>query len=133
MLMMKAKLLAAPILSAPWQEMVPVAVICGTVGLSGIAYVALVARRMRAQTIYRLVFEDWLFHVLLPLAAYAMLGGSAFAALSHTRAALFVIGSAALLLLFVGIHNAWDIVTHLVFVKGLGQHEEEKEEEEQNR
>jgi hypothetical protein len=30
---------------------------------------------------------------------------------------MFVIGAAALLLLFVGIHNAWDTVTHLVFVR----------------
>ena len=30
---------------------------------------------------------------------------------SHTRPALFVVGAATLLLLFVGIHNAWDAVT----------------------
>jgi len=28
-------------------------------------------------------------------------------------ACLFVIGAAALLLLFIGIHNAWDTVTYL--------------------
>jgi VIT1/CCC1 family predicted Fe2+/Mn2+ transporter len=30
--------------------------------------------------------------------------------------ALFAIGAAVLLLLFVGIHNAWDAVTYHVFV-----------------
>jgi hypothetical protein len=81
---------------------------------------------MRAQTAYRPVFEDWLFHVLLPLAAYAMLAGSAVAAQPYTRPALFLAGAAALLLLFVGIHNAWDTVTHLVFVQSRRQREDER-------
>ena len=110
-------LLLSAVISAPWYGIGAVAVLWGLVGLCGIAYVAIVARRMRTQTIYRPVFEDWLFHVLLPFAAYAMLAGSAFAARSHARPALFLVGAAALLLLFDGIHNAWDTVTHLVFVR----------------
>jgi len=74
-----------------------------------------VARRMRAQTVYQPEFEDWLFHVLLPLAAYAILALSAFAAPSHAHGALFGVGAAALLLLFIGIHNAWDSVAYRVF------------------
>jgi len=35
----------------------------------------------------------------------------------HERDALFGVGAAALLLLFTGIHNAWDTVTYLVLVK----------------
>jgi hypothetical protein len=31
--------------------------------------------------------------------------------------------AAALLRLFIGIHNAWDTVTHLVFVRKRKQHE----------
>jgi hypothetical protein len=30
---------------------------------------------------------------------------------------MFAVGGAALLLLFIGIHNAWDTVTFHVFVK----------------
>ncbi len=56
-------------------------------------------------------FEDWLFHVLLPLAAYVTLAGSAYAARSNVGGAHFGIGAAALLLPFMGIHNAWDAVT----------------------
>jgi hypothetical protein len=72
---------------------------------------------MRVQTVYQPEFEDWLFHAVLPLAAYAMLALSAFAAPSHTREALFGVGAAALLLLFIGIHNAWDAVAYHVFVR----------------
>jgi hypothetical protein len=70
---------------------------------------------MRVQTTYRPEFEDWLFHALLPGAAYVMLALSAFAAPAHTREALFAVGGATLLLLFVGIHNAWDSVAYHVF------------------
>jgi hypothetical protein len=114
-------LLLSAVASAPWRGIVTVAVLWGLVGLGGIVYSVVVARRMRAQTVYKPVFEDWVFHVLLPLAAYATLAGSAFAAHSHARPALFIVGGAALLLLFVGIHNAWDTVTHLVFFQKRGK------------
>jgi hypothetical protein len=119
-------LLLSALLSAPWGGIGAVALVWGLLGLGGIAYSLIVARRMRAQTVYKPVFEDWLFHVLLPLSAYAMLAGSAFASRSSARAALFIVGAAALLLLFVGIHNAWDTVMHLVFVEGRGKREAER-------
>jgi hypothetical protein len=101
---------------APWQSITPAAVLWGIAGLSGTAYAIVVARRMRAQSAYQPEFEDWLFHVLLPFAAYAVLALSAFAAPSHTRESLFGVGAAALLLLFVGIHNAWDAVAYHVLI-----------------
>jgi hypothetical protein len=71
------------------------------------------------------VFEDWLFHVLLPCAAYAMLAVSAYVAYSYVRPALFLVG-AAVLLLFIGIHNAWDAVTYHVFVRRREQRKVER-------
>jgi hypothetical protein len=110
-----AVLLLSAVLSAPWQEVTFVAAILGLMGLIGVMYIIIVARKMRIQTAYEPEFGDWLYYSLLPLAAYAMLALSAFTALSLTHEALFGIGAAALLLLFVGIHNAWDSVTYLVF------------------
>jgi hypothetical protein len=120
-------LLLSAIISAPWGGIGAVALLWGGVGLSGIAYAVVVARRMRAQTVYKPVFVDWLFHVLLPLASYAMLAGSAFAARSYARTALFIVGASVLLLLFTGIHNAWDTVMHLVFVEGRGKQKAERD------
>jgi hypothetical protein len=120
-------LLLSAIINAPWDGVGAVALLWGGVGLSGIVYSVVVARRMRAQTAYQPVFEDWLFHVLLPLAAYTILAGSAFAARSHARTALFLVGAAALMLLFTGIHNAWDTVMHLVFVESQGKREAERD------
>jgi hypothetical protein len=107
----------AGILSAPWDGIGPPTFLCGLVGLGGIVYVAIVTRRMRRQTAYQPEFEDWLFHVLLPLASYCMLAAAPYAAGGHLREALFGVGGAVLLLLFIGIHNAWDAVTYHVFVK----------------
>ena len=111
-------LLLSAVVRAPWSAIVPVAALWGLLGLAGTIYSIVVARRMRRQTYYRPVFEDWSFHVLLPLAAYAMLALCALAAPLHERGALFGVGAAALLLLFSGIHNAWDTVAYYVFVHG---------------
>jgi hypothetical protein len=110
-----AVLLLSALVRVPWQAIIPASVLWTLIGLSGMAYSIVVTRRVRAQGAYRPVLEDWLFHVLLPLAAYTMLAVSGFAALSYTHEALFGIGTAALLLLFTGIHNAWDTVAfHVV-------------------
>ena len=110
-------LLLSAIASAPWKEIIIVSFLWGLVGVCGVVYVVVVARRMRVQSAYQPVFEDWLFHVLLPFAAYAVLALSAYAAHSYARPALFLVGATALLLLFIGIHNAWDTVTYHVFVR----------------
>lgn len=119
-------LFLSAILSVPWSGLATVAVLWGLVGLCGIVYSVIVARRLRLQTTYKPVFEDWLFHVLLPFAAYATLVASACAARSHARPALFLVAAAALLLLFIGIHNAWDAVTYHVFVRKREQREAEQ-------
>jgi hypothetical protein len=110
-------LLLSTLVSAPWQGVAIVAVLWGILGIVGVVYALVVAKRMRSQTVYRPVFEDWLFHALLPLIAYAMLAVSACIAFSRARPALFVVGAAAVLLLFIGIHNAWDTVVYQVFVR----------------
>jgi len=108
-------------LSAPWDGVGVVAVLWGLTGLGGVTYAAIVTRRMRRQTGYKPEFEDWLFHCLMPIAAYITLAASAFASLSYLRQALFGVAAAVLLLLFVGIHNAWDAVTYHVFTKARDQ------------
>ena len=89
--------------------------------------VIIVARCMRMQSVYTPKFEDWLFHVLLPFAAYTTLAASAYPARSRAHGAMFGIGAAALLLLFIGIHDAWDAVTyHICFINKRGRGEAER-------
>jgi hypothetical protein len=110
-------LLLSAVVTAPWIQIGFVAALWGILGLGGLVYTLFVTRRMQQQNAYQPVLEDWVFHAVLPGATYAMLAASALAASLFVRPARFVVGAAALLLLFIGIHNAWDTVTYHVFVK----------------
>jgi hypothetical protein len=111
-------LLFSALARVPWQTITIPVIIWVSIGLCGVIYTLNVVRRMRTQGVYEPQFEDWLFHVVLPTAAYIGLTISAIAALSHARESLFGIGAAVLLLLFIGIHNAWDaVVYHVYFSK----------------
>jgi hypothetical protein len=108
-------LFLSAIISAPWPSITVAAILCGGFGVCGTIYTVIVIRRLRGQTAYQPVFEDWLFHALLPFAAYAGLVASACVVHWHVQPGLFLVAAAVLLLLFVGIHNAWDAVTYHVF------------------
>ena len=112
-------LLVAAILSAPWHGVLAPLVLCSVAGVAGLIYTLLVARQMRLQVAYKPVVEDWMFHVALPFVAYAVLAASATVTPVSSRVALFGVAASVLLLLLIGIHNAWDNVMYLVFAKKL--------------
>ena len=106
-------LLVAAILSAPWQALWPAGLLLGLCGLGGIIYVVIVLRRARRQVDYQPVLEDWLFHTVFPLVSYTALLVGAMLLPGHPALALFVIAAGTVLLLFIGIHNAWDNVLYI--------------------
>jgi hypothetical protein len=108
-----AVLLVSAILSAPWPVVSGAAVSLGGCGVAGMIYVVIVIFTTRRQTDYRPVLEDWLFHAVFPLIAYSALLVAAATLLTYFTPSLFAIASASLLLLFAGIHNAWDAVTYI--------------------
>jgi len=108
-----AALLISAIMSAPWQGLSSAGLAVGACGAAGLAYVVMVVWQLRRQTDYVPVFEDWIWHCGLPFAAYAALLAGPVLIRSHPRPSLFMIGATALLLLFIGIHNAWDAVTYI--------------------
>src|SRR5260221_8385631 len=108
-----AALLVAAILSAPWQALWTAGLLLGLAGLGGMIYVVIVLRRARRQTDYQPVLEDWLFPTVFPLVSYTALLVAALVLPGHPAPALFVIAAATVLLLFIGIHNAWDNVTYV--------------------
>jgi len=111
-------LLISAILSAPWESPMLLGALIAIAGAAGIAYCGLVARRSRQQTEYQPVFEDWLFHVALPVIAYAGFGVAGYLLWRSAAASgLVVVAAAILLLLAIGIHNTWDTVTYLIVVR----------------
>jgi hypothetical protein len=112
-----AVLLISAVISAPFTSLSPPAYLLLAAGGIGLGYATIIWLRARRATRYKPVLEDWIWHVVIPFIAYGTLVGSALALPRHADAALFGVGAAALLLLFDGIHNAWDTVTYVA----LGQ------------
>ena len=110
-------LLIATVLSAPWPTLWIAGVPLGLAGICGVTYTGVVIRRVRHMTEYQPVMEDWMWHTILPFAGYAGLIIGAALLASHPTPALFIVGAGTLLLIFIGIHNAWDNVTYLVTVR----------------
>jgi hypothetical protein len=119
-----AVLLISAILSAPWNRLSSAGLGVGLCGAAGFLYAVLVIRRARRQTGYKPVLEDWLWHAALPLLAYAALLVAALVLRRYPEPSLFVIGAAAVLLLFIGIHNAWDTVTYIAVEQRKGERPE---------
>lgn len=111
-----AALLVSGLMRMPWHTIAPAAVLCGVTGIAGVIYGIIVARRMTKPMSYKPDFADWMFFVVVPLLGYVVLAASSAEALFHPEEALIGIGAATLVLLFMGIHNAWDSVSYLVFV-----------------
>lgn len=108
-------LFLSALVRVPWPSIAPAAISWAAVGLSGVIYALITARRARRQTAYRPDLEDYTFHILLPLAAYGILTAAAFGTFHHVRGALFGVAASVLLLLFTAIHNAWDATSFHVF------------------
>jgi hypothetical protein len=109
-----AVLLMAAILSAPWRELSNVALALGACGVVGFVYSAITFLRARRTTEYKPVLSDWIWHTILPAIAYGSLLLSAILLQRSPERTLFLIAAVALLLLFIGIHNAWDTATYVV-------------------
>jgi hypothetical protein len=108
-----AVLLGSAALSAPWQRLSSAGSTLGVLGAAGILYTLVVMRRARRVTEYKPVLEDWVWHVGLPLIAYMVTAGAAMFLPRDPGPPLFAIAGMALLLLYIGIHNAWDTVTYV--------------------
>jgi hypothetical protein len=106
-------LLLAGVLSAPWQTYSSLGLLLGLVGLGMVFYSIVVMRRMRQVPHYQSTLEDWLWYMAFPFFANILLIVAAFVLSKQSSAALYLIGLAMLLLLLVGIRNAWDMVTFL--------------------
>jgi hypothetical protein len=108
-----AVLLLAGILSAPWQTFSSLAWVLGVLGLGMVSYMIGVMRQMAKVPQYQTPLKDWFWYMVFPFIAYVVIVGAAIALPASPALALYLISAAMLALLFLGIHNAWDLVTYL--------------------
>jgi hypothetical protein len=113
-----AVLLVAALIAVPWSRLAFAGLALAGCGVLGIVYSVIVIRRAHRQREYQPVFEDWLWHNILPVLAYSALFVAGLALAGSAAGALLVIGASALLLVFIGIHNAWDTVTYVTMRQG---------------
>jgi len=106
-------LLLAGVLSAPWQTFSSLSLLLGLLGLGMVFYSIIVLRRMWRVPHYQSTLEDWLWYMAFPLLAHVLLTVAAFVLPKNPSAALYIVGLVMMLLLLVGIRNAWDMVTFL--------------------
>lgn len=118
-------LLVSAILSAPWPALAEVALALGACGVGGLVYMVLVVLRARQPSDYQPVLEDWIWHCGLPLLSYAALLVAAIMLQGAPVRSMFVVGATMVLLLFIGIHNAWDTVVYV----GIQQRQRQREEQ----
>jgi len=101
-------LLLAGTLSMPFHTRASVTTCLLIIGFAGIGYVSWISFEARRQDAYSPVRSDWAWHSIIPIVAYGALVVAGAMASGSGSAFLYVSGAATLLLLFIGIHNAWD-------------------------
>ena len=74
----------------------------------GIVYALLAIARSLRQRSYTPQLEDWIWHAILPVLAYVALFIASLFVLRASDEALTGVAASTLMLLFIGIHNAWD-------------------------
>ncbi len=109
-----AVLVLSAVLSAPWPSLVGPTWLLSVAGAIGLVYAGVITLRTSRQKDYKPVLEDWVFHGILPAIAYGLLFAGGLLLRSQTTLALFSIATMTVIMLLVGIHNAWDTVTFLV-------------------
>ncbi len=114
-------LFISAVLSIPWPRWTSVATLVWVSGALGIVYTMIVIRRSRRTTLYKPVLEDWIWHTVLPLLAYIVMVVSAGFLVFSPSVGLLGIAASVLLLLFIGIHNAWDSATYIAISVKQGQ------------
>jgi len=119
-------LLISAIMSAPWDNLHAAGIALAMSGVAGTVYAIQVIRHARRTTDYQPETSDWIWFVNLPLASYVALLVAAELLMTHPTVALFAVAAVALVLLFVGIHNAWDTVTYVAITRSRQSGERKK-------
>jgi len=115
------------LLNIPGQTRVGIGILLAALGLWGTLYTVGTALNVsRADPKYKPVAADWIWNVLLPLACYLGLLLAGALAPAQVALALYITAGVSLLLLLLGIHNAWDIAVWFTAERPSAQQDQEK-------
>ena len=107
-------LLVSAALTAPWPRLVCASALLTVAALVGLVYaVRIMTRASGGLEDYTPDLEDRLCYMILPVVAYVVMLVAAVALAFRPGIALFGLATASMALVFLGIHNAWDVVTYV--------------------
>lgn len=120
-----AALMISGLLCAPWPTLLWPAAFLALIGAGGVSYQCRILSLALGFSEYHPDLEDWMWFTILPMLAYGtVLTGAILLAFMPAGAAYAPAAGVALLLL-IGIHNSWDVVTYIT-IKQPASSEEEK-------
>lgn len=97
-------------LTVPHQTVVSLCAGIAAAGIAGLLYIGAVTVTMRGVTAqYVPVQEDWLWNAIIPAVAYIGLIVMAVVSWHELERGLYGVAAVCVVLLFTGIHNAWDV------------------------
>ena len=113
-----AALLIAAVMLVPWRDLHHTAVLLAIAGAGGVAFalrVMMNTKRLNSSS-YVPDTEDWVWYNVLPLIAYGAILVGALTIPLLAGKALIAVAAGTLFLVFIGIHNSWDVVTYIVII-----------------
>ncbi|HTD36832.1 MAG TPA: hypothetical protein VK669_04895 [Candidatus Limnocylindrales bacterium] len=119
-------LLIGASVAAPWPALTYVSGFLTVAALVALVYSVRIVARARTVEEYEPDFEDRVSYMILPIVAYSIMLIAAVALAFRPAPALFGLAGTSLLLIFLGIHNAWDVVTYVGVQRLAAEQAEEK-------
>ncbi|MGD0967032.1 MAG: hypothetical protein ABR949_01995 [Candidatus Aquilonibacter sp.] len=99
--------------AAPWRVPAFAGMLIALAGLFGAAYAFNTGRRARRLDNYSADASDWIWFIILPFVTYLVLCVGGFCLPRFPENASYAIAAGTVMLVFIGIHNAWDVVIYL--------------------
>jgi hypothetical protein len=130
-----AALWLSALLCIPGQTAVTLGVLLAATGVAGLIYCAtLISRMLRFSSgAYKPFSSDWIWNVVLPVLAYMALAVTGYLLPHEVSVCLYAVSAAVLLLLFIGIHNAWDVVVWMTTERHAHRERERQERQRKER
>ena len=122
-------LVLSALMNVPGQSATSLGICLGAFGLMGLIYsggTAVQVNRATTRTNYTPVAEDWIWNAILPTLTYAVLFIAGLIASVHMPTSLYLAAAASMMLLIIGIHNAWDIAVWFTAERPGAQGQEDK-------
>lgn len=113
-----AVLALSAFMSTPGQNVLSLCLGVGAVGIGGLIYTGVVIANMRRfASVYAPVREDWLWHAIWPTMVYGAMFAMALFLWRAPSQSIYGIGASLAMLLFIGVHNAWDVAVSIAVQK----------------